>query len=182
MEKQEYFLKGQNVLLRLIQKDDKESYYNAGFSKVDQESAYYTQSDSSFTEEQISAYIDKIVDNDSRYDFLIIDSTGNICGESVLNNINWQNRTAHFRIALFDHKTFGKGLGSESLDLTMKFGFDFLALKRIELEVFGFNERAIRAYSKAGFIVDEVEENVTLLDGRMSSILKMSLTKQPLQQ
>lgn len=182
MKKLNQLLEGENVTLRLVQKEDKNLYYEAGFRKVDQESMYLTQSDSDFTEEQIFSYVERIVEDESRYDFLIFDSAGVLCGESVLNEINWQHRCANFRIALFDQKYFGKGLGSETLNLTLRFGFEKLTLNKIELEVFGFNDRAIRTYKKAGFRIDEIEENVALLDGRLGSILKMSLTKQHYQQ
>lgn len=182
MKKLDHLLEGNDVTLRLIRKEDKSSYYEAGFRKVDQESMYYTQTDSEFSDEQIYSYVDRITDDENRYDFLIIDSFGVMCGESVLNEINWENRTANFRIALFDQRYFGKGLGSEALNLTLKFGFEKLSLNRIDLEVFGFNERAIKTYKKAGFRTDEIEHDVRLIDGSIGSILKMSLTKQQYQQ
>ncbi len=182
MKKLDDLLEGKNVTLRLVRKEDKNSYYEAGFRNVDQESMYYTQTASVFTEEQIFSYVDRITEDEQRYDFLIFDSMGVLYGESVLNEIDWQNRSANFRIALFDQKHFGKGLGSESLDLTLKFGFEKLDLNQIELEVYGFNERAIQVYKKAGFMTDEIEHNVKLIDGSLSSILKMSLTKQQYRQ
>jgi len=182
MNKPDHLLEGKNVTLRLIRKEDKNSYYEAGFRNVDQESMYYTQTGSDFTEEQIFLYVDRITEDQNRYDFLIFDSMEALCGESVINEIDWQNRTANFRIALFDQKHFGKGLGSEALDLTLRFGFEKLDLNLIKLEVYGFNERAIRTYQKAGFRTDEIEQNVRLNDGSIGSILKMSLTKQQYRQ
>lgn len=182
MKKLEHLLNGKNVTLRLLRKEDKNSYYEAGFRNVDHESMYYTQTGSDFTEEQIFSYVDRITEDERRYDFLVFDSMGVLLGESVINEIDWQNRSANFRIALFDHKHFGKGLGSEALKLTLQFGFENLGLNQIELEVYGFNERAIRTYQKAGFRTNEIEENVRLNDGNVGSILKMSLTKQQYRQ
>lgn len=173
---------GKNIALRLIQKEDKPSYYNAGFQKIDPQSMYFTQTNSSFSEEQIYGYIDRIVDDQNRYDFLIVDSLGVIYGESVLNEIDWEKHTANYRVVLFDQKYFGRGIGSEALHLTLKFGFEEIGLSRIELEVFSFNERAIRAYGKVGFVIDEIEENVKLLDGSLGSIYKMSIEKSQFQQ
>lgn len=166
----------QNVMLRLITIDDKEAYYNAGFRTMDDQSRYFTQTKHVFNQKQIHDYVDRIVEDDTRYDFLIIDSQNQICGESVLNDINWDNRCANFRIALFDHKYFGKGIGSVSVKLTIQFGFEELGLDRIELEVFDFNKRAIKSYLKAGFQIDSSEEE-TLLDGTSGKIIKMSITK-----
>lgn len=167
---------GQNVLLRLVNIDDKDAYYNAGFRDMDEQSRYFTQTQHNFSQQQIYDYIDRIIEDETRYDFLIVDLTNQICGESVLNEIDWDNRSANFRVALFDHENFGKGIGSVAVKLTVQFGFDELGLDRVELEVFDFNERAIRSYLKTGFKVDNSEE-VTLLDGSLGKVIKMSLTK-----
>lgn len=167
---------GHNVLLRLITVGDKEAYYNAGFRNMDEQSRYFTQTKHVFSQQQIYDYVDRIVEDETRYDFLIVDLNGQICGESVLNAIDWDNRSANFRIALFDHNIFGKGIGSTAIQLTVQFGFEELGLNRIELEVFDFNERATRSYLKAGFQNDGSEEE-TLLDGTSSEVIKMSITK-----
>ncbi|MDO9592820.1 MAG: GNAT family protein [Erysipelotrichaceae bacterium] len=182
MKKLSKKLFSRNIILRLVQKEDKSSYYNAGFRSIDSQSMYFTQTSASFSEDQIYGYIDRIVDDENRYDFLITDSSGVIFGESVLNEIDWQKRIANYRIVLFNQKYFGRGIGSEALSLTVSFGFEELGLLRIELEVFGFNERAIRAYKKVGFVTDEIEENVKLLDGSLGSIYKMSIEKSQFQQ
>ena len=51
------------------------------------------------------------------------------------------NRSANFRIALFNSKNCGQGIGREAIDMTLQFGFEKLNLHRIEieLEVFSFN-------------------------------------------
>ena len=167
---------GHNVLLRLITVGDKEAYYNAGFRDMDEQSRYFTQTKHVFSQQQIYDYVDRIVEDETRYDFLIVDLNNQICGESVLNEIDWDNRSANFRIALFDHNNFGKGIGSTAIQLTVQFGFEQLSLERITLDVYDFNQRAIRTYLKAGFQIDGSEEE-TLLDGTSGKIIKMSITK-----
>ena len=128
------------------------------------------------SQQQIYDYVDRIVEDETRYDFLITDLNSQICGESVLNEIDWDNRSANYRIALFDHNNFGKGIGSTAIQLTVQFGFEQLSLERITLDVYDFNQRAIRSYLKAGFQIDGSEEE-TLLDGTSGKIIKMSITK-----
>ncbi|MDP2814716.1 MAG: GNAT family N-acetyltransferase [Erysipelotrichaceae bacterium] len=169
-----------NVILRLINVDDKEAYYNAGFKTMDEQSRYFTQTKHVYSQHQIYEYVDRIVEDETRYDFLIIDLNHQICGESVLNEIDWDKRSANYRIALFDHENFGKGVGSASVKLTVQFGFKELGLDRVELEVFDFNERAIKSYLKAGFQVESIENEVQLLDGTSGKIIKMSITKNSL--
>ena len=72
-------------------------------------------------------------------------------GESVLNEIDWDLRKANFRIAIFHPEECGKGIGSWAIENTLEFAFQEINLHRVELDVFSFNPRAIRAYEKAGF-------------------------------
>lgn len=167
---------GPNVLLRLITDDDKQAYYHAGFREIDEQSRYFTQTKHVFSQQQIYDYVDRIVEDETRYDFLIIDMNSQICGESVLNEIDWENRSANFRIALFDLSSFGKGIGSAAVQLTVQFGFEQLSLERITLDVYDFNQRAIRTYLKTGFQIDGSGEE-TLLDGTSGKTIKMSITK-----
>lgn len=53
---------------------------------------------------------------------------------------------------MFERDFCGKGIGSKIILAVMEFGFEILGLKRIELEVFDFNERAYRAYRRAGLV------------------------------
>ena len=82
---------------------------------------------------------------------MIFSPQGKIIGESVLNEIDWELRKANFRIAVFHPQDCGKGIGSWAIKSTLDFAFRELKLHRVELDVFSFNPRAIRAYEKAGF-------------------------------
>ena len=64
---------GQNIFLRLITVDDKEAYFNAGFKVMDEQSRYFTQTKHVISKQQIYDYVDRIVDDEHRYDFLIVD-------------------------------------------------------------------------------------------------------------
>jgi RimJ/RimL family protein N-acetyltransferase len=45
----------------------------------------------------------------------------------------------------------GRGVGTRLMDWLVSFAFDDLALHRLELVVFSFNERALRLYKRTGF-------------------------------
>ena len=63
--------------------------------------------------------------------------------------INWRHRRARFGIFLGDRH--GRGLGTEATRLVLDWGFNMLGLANVLLEVLTDNERAIRAYERAGF-------------------------------
>ncbi len=67
-----------------------------------------------------------------------------------IKNYKWLTRTAEMGISI-DLNHVNKGYGSEGLKLYIAYVFKHTFFKRIVLRVVAFNERAIRAYLKAGF-------------------------------
>jgi RimJ/RimL family protein N-acetyltransferase len=49
---------------------------------------------------------------------------------------------------------WGRGYGSDATHVLCRFGFRYMNLRRIELNVFAWNAAAIRAYEKAGFRIE----------------------------
>lgn len=74
-----------------------------------------------------------------------------LIGLSGIFRVNSRNQTGVLGISIFDKDYWGKGYGTEAVKLTVDYAFRFLNLHSIQLTTSGFNERAIRAYQKAGF-------------------------------
>lgn len=148
--------------LRPICTADAEAYCAA--LCADPEVDRLTGSRSDFTRDEVLAYVHRCLEADDRADFLITDPDGQILGESVINEIDWETRCANFRIALFCSDSCGRGIGSWAVRMTRDFAFEALGLHRLELNVFSFNPRAIRAYEKAGFRREGVRREA-VLDG-----------------
>ena len=77
--------------------------------------------------------------------------TNKFLGMSGLHNVDWINRSAELGIAIHAEENWNKGYGTDAMKVLLKFGFDYLNLHRIELNVFVFNKRALRVYEKVGF-------------------------------
>ena len=74
-----------------------------------------------------------------------------LIGNISLMKIDNIRRTATLGIMIGEDENRSKGYGTESIKLLLDYGFNYLNLNNIMLEVFNFNERAIKAYKKAGF-------------------------------
>jgi len=74
-----------------------------------------------------------------------------LIGNTGLMKIDNIRRTATLGIMIGESENMNKGYGTEALKLLLDYGFNYLNLNNIMLEVFEFNKRAIRAYQKAGF-------------------------------
>ena len=162
MKKVEQSWETDGCVLRPIRESDAEAYCTAlcGDPEVDR----LTGSRGGFTRGEVLAYFHRCLEADDRADFLITGPDGQILGESVINEIDWQTRCANFRIALFRSDSCGKGTGSWAVRMTRDYAFETLGLHRLELDVFSFNPRAIRAYEKAGFRREGVRRDA-VLDG-----------------
>lgn len=175
MKNKDILIKGKSISLRLIKSSDIPEYYKSGFESPDEEVLLCTGTKYIPKEEEIRAYVERIVEDDSRYDFLIINSKGQIIGESVINEIDVDSRCAHFRIALFKSENCGQGIGAEATKMTLQFGFEKLNLHRIELEVFSFNKRAYNAYRRVGFIEEGRMREAELIDGQYYDVIIMGI-------
>ena len=80
-----------------------------------------------------------------------IETDGKLIGLTSLDKINWISRNAHISIAIYDTTFWGKGIGEEATKLLLEYAFEYLNLYKINLEVYEYNERAIKLYKKIGF-------------------------------
>ncbi len=166
-------LSGTRITLRPITVADATPMFT---SLSDKESMRLTGTQASFTFEQVEKYCQRIVTADNRIDLVItLKDDPAYLGEVVLNDIDWQNRSASFRIALAHEKLFGQGYGTEATRLIIDYGFKVLNLHRIELEVYDFNPRAQHVYEKVGFVKEGVRRDVLLWDGVYQSAITMSI-------
>ena len=170
-------LTGEKIVLRPITKGDAADMFAA---LSDEEGMRLTGTQAEFTIEQVEAFCEKVSKADDRVDYAIAlksDPQMKYIGEVVLNEIDEDNHSASFRIALQGKAFFGKGYGTEATRLIVDFGFETLNLYRIELEVYDFNPRAQRVYEKIGFVREGIRRDVLLWDGVYQSGILMSLLR-----
>lgn len=72
-------------------------------------------------------------------------------GTVSLENINNINRTATLGIFIGDKDYRSKGYGTEAIRLILEYGFKYMNLQNIKLDLMAFNERALKCYQKCGF-------------------------------
>lgn len=114
-------------------------------------------------------------DHDDRADFAIVElDTGRVLGEVVLNDLDVDNETCNFRIALTGPDVYGRGFGTEATSLVLDYAFDTVGLHRVELEVYSFNPRGQRAYEKAGFVREGVRRQALRWDGGWHDVVVMA--------
>ncbi|WP_341394326.1 GNAT family N-acetyltransferase [Arthrobacter sp. G119Y2] len=96
-------------------------------------------------------------------------------GEVVLNDLDPDNESVGFRIALAPAEVLGQGYGTEATRAVVAHAFDVLGLHRVALEVFAFNPRAQRAYEKAGFTVEGRQREALFWEGEWVDAISMAM-------
>lgn len=104
------------------------------------------------TEEQETRWYDRLVNEEDAVNFTIYEmASRQPIGTVALHGVNHQDGTAELGIAIGDAEMHGQGYGTEAVALMCDYGFNVLGLTNIMLRLIAFNERALRAYTKAGF-------------------------------
>ncbi|MGG4216941.1 GNAT family protein [Paenibacillus jamilae] len=166
-------LEGSRVYLRPINVEDTELYYNTLFH---QEVRRLTGTQRSFTKEQIARYIEaKGQDSSSLLLLIALQEDDRVIGDIALQDMDSLNRSANIRIAINEQGNQGKGYGTEALVLMLGYGFGICNLHRIELNVFDFNERAIRCYEKVGFKREGVQRDALFYNHQYHDSILMSM-------
>jgi RimJ/RimL family protein N-acetyltransferase len=102
-------------------------------------------------------------------------ATGRLIGTCAFSQLDGDNGSALYHITIGESDAWGRGYGTEATQLMIDHAFGTLGLHRIALFVFEFNERAIRAYRRVGFVVEGRSRESIWRDERWWDELAMSL-------
>jgi RimJ/RimL family protein N-acetyltransferase len=98
-------------------------------------------------------------------------------GTTGLYDLQWVMHSASFRVFIGDKASWDKGIGTECARLMLRYGFDKLNLNRVWLGVNATNERAVRAYEKAGFVREGVLRQEQFRNGRFYDVIRMGVLR-----
>ncbi len=127
------------------------------------------------TREGEQAFIDATIKN-GKYIFDIIDLENDIhIGNVGIFDIDHINRTAELGIAIGDKLFWGKGYGTEALQLILDFCFNILNLYNVMLKYYEYNERGGRCYTKVGFKEIGRRRKAKIIAGKHFDIVHMDI-------
>ncbi|MFX1566621.1 MAG: GNAT family N-acetyltransferase [Promethearchaeota archaeon] len=98
-------------------------------------------------------------------------NTKKLLGMCGLFDVAKINRKAELMIVIFENQYRGKGYGTESLQLLLKYAFHQLNLHRVVLFVHDLNTRAQRFYEKIGFKPDGRRRQASFFEGAYHDLL-----------
>ena len=101
--------------------------------------------------------------------------TGRLIGTCAFSQLDADNGSVLFHITIGEHDAWGNGYGTEATSLMVEHAFAALGLHRVSLSVFAFNERAVRAYARVGFVDEGRAREAIWRDGRWWDEIHMSV-------
>ncbi len=132
----------------------------------------FTEKDEENWFEGISAFGDK-------YSFAIVDLDINeYIGSCGVNNIDWKNSIATIGILIGKKEYWGKGYGTDAMKVLISFIFNQMNINKIKLNVFSFNDRAIKSYEKCGFKIEGRLRQELYRDGKYHDNIIMGLLRE----
>ena len=114
-------------------------------------------------------------DKENRNFNIIELSSNKLVGTIGLEHFNWIFRSAVLGIFIGDEDYRSKGYGSEAINLLLEYGFKYLNLHSIKLDLLAINERAHKCYLKCGFKDTGRSREGIFLNGKYYDELHMDI-------
>jgi RimJ/RimL family protein N-acetyltransferase len=87
---------------------------------------------------------------------LVVEVEGDSVGSLAFSVVNRRSRIAHLHAIMLHPDNRGRGLGVAATELLVRHLVFDLDYHRVQLEVYGFNERALALFERAGFLHEGV--------------------------
>ena len=121
-------------------------------------------------------YLENSSRNNDNRNFNIIElSNDKLIGTIGLEDFNWINRSAVLGIFIGDRDFRNNGYGTEAIKLLLEYGFKYLNLHSIRLNLISINERAHKCYLKCGFKDTGCSREQIFLNGKYYDKLHMDI-------
>ena len=121
-------------------------------------------------------WLENAAKDSNNRNFNIVDiENDKLVGTVGLENFNWINRSAVLGIFIGDEDYRSNGYGAEAIRLVLEYGFKYLNLHSIRLDLLSANERAHKCYLKCGFKDAGGSREEIFLNGKYYDRLHMDI-------
>jgi RimJ/RimL family protein N-acetyltransferase len=132
--------------------------------------------------EALLAEIDRSEAEPDAYGVFVIDVDGERAGTMSFERVNRRSRIAHVG-GLAVHPDFrGRRVADEAARIFQRHLVDDLGFHRLQLEVYGFNERAISHAERSGFVREGVRRKAYWRDGEWVDGILFGLVAEDLEE
>lgn len=127
-----------------------------------------------FTREGHENWIHNMVETGKVVQMIICElSTDKPLGSVYIRDIDRLHSKAEYGIFIGDPSARGRGIGTATAKLMLRYCFEEEGLHRVYLRAFATNIQAIRSYEKAGFVREALLRDDVCIDGKFRDIVLM---------
>lgn len=164
-ENHSHFIEGEKIYLREVRISDvNENYYDwLNDPEVNKylETRYIPRS-----LQNIKEFVEKMDGNpDEIFLAICLKEDGRHIGNIKLGTINWIHRFADVSLLIGEKTYWGKGIGTEAIDILAGFAFNVLNLNKLRSGCYADNVGSARAFIKAGFIKEGTLKKQWMVNG-----------------
>lgn len=120
-------------------------------------------------------WLKNIHNSPNDYVFAIEKKDGKYIGNTGLHKINWRDKNCMLGIFIGELEHWDKGYGTDSIRTMLRYAVDKLKLHKINLHVYEYNLRAIRAYENCGFKREGLLKEGHYYNGRYWDVIVMGI-------
>jgi RimJ/RimL family protein N-acetyltransferase len=177
IEMNEDYLQGKTVYLRATDPEKDMAFYSTW-----QRDALYDRFMDSlpavmYNKDQTKEWFEKQIAHLSSF-MIVRKADDTPIGFIELSGYNWHSGNAWLGIGIGERDNWGKGYGTEAMNLLLKLVFLEWNLHRVSLSVLGYNARAIRSYEKAGFKSEGALRGFIQREGQRWDMYMMGILRQ----
>lgn len=130
------------------------------------------------SEQQINEWFAAVVADTASLNLgVYLEDTSVLIGYAGISSISKANQSGEYFILLGDKNCWGKGIGTAVTKQVVDIGFTARQLNRIMLTVSELNIGGLKAYVKAGFVLEGRMRKACLRDGLFHDKLLLSVLK-----
>ena len=160
------------LYLRTLTHNDINDNYLSWF-KDGEVTSFLEVNGNKLTKQMVTDYIDEGIKTESYYMYAICTIENDLhIGNLKVGPINRKHHVADLVCVIGDKRFWGKGLATQAIALGNKLAFEKYQIRKLHGQIYADNIGSIKAYCKAGWIIEGVIEGRYLVNGKpMDQIL-----------
>lgn len=122
-------------------------------------------------------YLEENYNPEATFSIITLDED-KIIGTISIEKIDHLNQTGVLGIFIGDKNYRNNGYGAEAIKMILEYGFNYLNLNNIKLDLTEFNERALKCYKKCGFKEYGRRRKCIFVNGKFYDRIEMDILKE----
>lgn len=171
------FLEGKRIYLREVRPSDvNERYYR--WMNDPEVTRFLEVRYAPNSLEQIRDFVaGKLGDRDNIFLAIVLKEGDRHIGNIKLGPIQWIHGLADIGLLIGEKDCWGKGYATEAIQLISDYAFNVLNLHKVAAGCYSSNEGSVRAFQKAGFVVEGIRKSQFYSNGTYVDDLLLGLVR-----